>query len=75
MAAKGAGNHIMKAMGPCWHLISWVVGFHWGAEAAVHEAHLFLHNLEPGQLTLKLDFRNVFNCLHQDPAQLISISI
>lgn len=36
------------------------------AEAAVHAAHIFLHNLQPGQLIMKFDFRNAFNSLHQD---------
>ena len=37
-----------------------------GAEAVVHAARLFLHNLEPRQLILKLDFSNEFNCLRRD---------
>ena len=37
-----------------------------GAEAAVHAARVFLQNLQPGHLILKLDFRNAFNCLRRD---------
>ena len=37
-----------------------------GVEAAVHASHIFLYNLQPGHLILKLDFRNAFNCLHRD---------
>ena len=36
-----------------------------GAESAVHATRIFLHNLQPQQLILKLDFRNTFSCLHQ----------
>ena len=35
-----------------------------GAEAAVHASHIFLYNLQPGHIILKLDFRNAFNFLH-----------
>ena len=37
-----------------------------GAEAAVHSARLFLHNLKPQQVLLKLDFKNAFNSLRRD---------
>ena len=37
-----------------------------GAEAAVHATRIYLHNLQPQHLILKLDFRNAFNCLHRD---------
>ena len=37
-----------------------------GAEAAVHATRIFLQNLQPGHLILKLDFRNAFNCLRRD---------
>ena len=36
------------------------------AEAAVHASRIFLHNLQPGHLALKIDFRNAFNCVRQD---------
>ena len=34
-----------------------------GAEAAVHAARIYLHNLRPDEVLLKLDFRNAFNCI------------
>ena len=37
-----------------------------GAEAAVHAARIYLHNLQPDEVLLKLDFRNAFNCIHGD---------
>ena len=37
-----------------------------GAEAAVHASRIFLNNLQPGHLILKLDFWNAFNCLRRD---------
>ena len=35
-------------------------------EAAVHAACLYLKNLQPGQVILKLDFRNAFNTIRCD---------
>ena len=66
LAAKCVGNHIMKTMGTLLaphHLGYWVPLV---AEVAVHAALLFLHNLQPGHLIMKLDFSNAFNCLHWD---------
>ena len=37
-----------------------------GVEAHVHASHIFLYNLQPGHIILKLDFRNAFNFLHWD---------
>ena len=37
-----------------------------GAEAATHAARIYLQNLRPGCLMLKLDFKNAFNCLRRD---------
>ena len=37
-----------------------------GAEAAVHAARRFLHNLQPDHLILKLDFKNAFNSIRRD---------
>ena len=56
----------MKAMGTVLAPHQLGYGVPRGAEAAVHAARLFLHDLEPEQLILKLNFRNAFNCLHQD---------
>ena len=39
-------------------------GISHGAEAAVHATWIYVHNLQPQHLILKLDCRNAFNCLH-----------
>ena len=37
-----------------------------GCEAAAHATRLYLHNMSPGHLLLKLDFKNAFNTLRRD---------
>ena len=37
-----------------------------GAEAAVHVARTYLHNMQSNQLILKIDFRNAFNSIRRD---------
>ena len=32
----------------------------------MHAAHLFIDNMGPGQVLLKLDFKNAINCLRRD---------
>ena len=45
-----------------------------GCEAAVHATRLYLSNLQPGQVILKLDFQNAFNCIRRDKMiQAVSI--
>ena len=66
LVAKCAGNHVMKAMGTLVAPHQLGYGVPLGAEAAVHAARIFLHNLQPGQLIMKLDFRNAFNSLRRD---------
>lgn len=34
-----------------------------GVEAAVHATRIYLHNLQPDQAILKLDFKNAFNII------------
>ena len=41
-------------------------GVRGGAEAAVHSGRLYLHNLDPHQAFLKLDFKNTFNSVCRD---------
>lgn len=42
-----------------------------GPEAVVHAARIFLQNLQPGHLILKLDFRNAFNSVCWDKMLLV----
>ena len=64
LVAKYAGARIMRTMGA--HLAPHQLGYGvpMGVEAVVHAVRIFLHHLQLGQLLLKLDFKNVFNCLH-----------
>ena len=66
LVAKCASSAIRDKMGS--HLAPLQLGFgtHLGAEAAVHAARHFVHNLQPGHLLLKVDFRNAFSCLRRD---------
>ena len=56
----------MKAMGTLLAPHQLGYGVPLGAEAAVHAARIILHNLQPGQLIMKVDFRNAFNSLRRD---------
>lgn len=37
-----------------------------GAEMVVHAARVYLHNLQPGNAMVKLDFHNAFNTIRCD---------
>ena len=58
LVVKCTGAGVKEAMGAL--LAPRQLGFSvpLGAEAAVHASRIFLHNLQPGHLILKLDFRN-----------------
>ena len=66
LVAKCAGYSIMQDMAELLRPKQLGFGISRGAEAAVHATRIFLHNLQPQQLILKLDFRNTFNSLHRD---------
>lgn len=57
LASKCAGARVMEAMGVTLAPLQLGYGTPHGAEAAVHAARKFLHNLRPDQLMLKLDFK------------------
>ena len=65
LAAKVASSKVLEDMAAL--LASYQLGYgvKGGAEAAVHSARLFLHNLKPQQVLLKLDFKNAFNFIAQ----------
>ena len=65
LAANCAGDHVMKSTGTLLEPHQLGYGFPLGAEAAVHAARIFLHNLQQGQLSMKLDFRFAFNSLRE----------
>ena len=66
LVAKCAGACVKEAMGALLAPHQLGFGVPLGAEAAVHASRIFLYNLQPGHLILKLDFRNAFNCLCRD---------
>ena len=66
LAAKVAGGKVMEDMGNLLAPCQLGYGVKRGVEAAVHSARLYLKNLQPGHLLLKLDFRNAFNSIHRD---------
>ena len=68
LAAKIAGNRIMDAMGALLAPRQLGYGTPHGTEAVVHAARLFLDNLQPNEIILKLDFKNAFNTIRRDKA-------
>ena len=66
LAAKSAGNCVMKPMRAS--LAPLQLGYRTphGSEAAAHAARIYLQNLPSDHLLLKLDFKNAFNCLCRD---------
>ena len=66
LAAKVAGSHIMDAMGAV--LSPHQLGYDTphDTEPAVHAAHLFWDNLQPNEVSLKLDSKNTFNTIWCD---------
>ena len=66
LAAKVASGKVLEDMAALLAPHQLGYGVKGGAEAAVHSARLFLHNLKPQQVLLKLDFKNAFNSLRRD---------
>ena len=66
LVAKCAGHCVTGTMQT--HLAPKQLGYGTplGGEAAAHAARIYLHNMAPDHLMLKLDFRNAFNCLRRD---------
>ena len=66
LAAKCAGFRMVESMGASLAPQQLGYGVPLGGEAAAHAARRFLDSMSPGQLLLKLDFRNAFNSLRRD---------
>ena len=71
LAAKVASNKALKDIATLLephhgHQLAIGYGVKGGAEAAVHSARLFLHNLKLDQALLKLNFKNAFNSVRRD---------
>ena len=66
LAAKCACFRMVESMGASLAPQQLGYGVPLGGEAAAHAARRFLDSMSPGQLLLKLDFRNAFNSLRCD---------
>ena len=66
LAAKVAGSKVMEEMGELLAPRQLGYGVRRVAEAAVHAARLYLHDLDPSKAVLKLDFKNAFNTIRRD---------
>ena len=64
--AKVVGRKVMEEMGTLLAPRQLGYGVKGGAEAAVHAARLYLHNLDPSRALVKLDFCNAFNSIRRD---------
>ena len=65
-AQMASHRHIMETMGALVALRQLGYGTSQGAEAAVHAAHLFLDNLQPSEVILKLNFKSAFDTIYHD---------
>ena len=61
LAVKVASGKVLEDMGALLAPRQLGFGVKGGVEAVVHFARLYLRNLKPEQVLLKLDFRNAFN--------------
>ena len=75
LAAKTAGSHIMEAMGALLAPRQLGYGTPHEAEAAVFAAQLFLDNIQPKEVILKLDFKNAFNTIRRDKIMKVVSSL
>ena len=65
LVAKCASSFVRDEMGALLAPLQLGYGTTMGAEAAVHATRMYLRNIQPGQLLLKVDFRNAFNCIRR----------
>ena len=66
LVSKCACRHVKEAMSSLLSPLQLGFGIPLGAEAAAHAARLYLQNLLPGYILLKLDFMNAFNSIRRD---------
>ena len=66
LAAKVAVNKVLVEMADLLAPDQLGFGVSGSAEAAVRSGRLYLHNLDPHQALLKLEFMNVFNSVRRD---------
>ena len=66
LVAKCVVVSVRKSLGEVLAPLQLGFGTPVGIEAAVHAAHIYLHNMDPTYLLLKLDFSNTFNTIRRD---------
>ena len=66
LVAKCASLSIREAMGNLLSPLQLGCGTPGGVEAAVHAARIYLQNMPPNNLMLKVDFKNAFNTIRRD---------
>ena len=66
LVAKCASLPIREAMGNLLSPLQLGYGTPGGVEAAVHAARIYLQNMPPNNLMLKIDFKNAFNTIRRD---------
>ena len=66
LVAKCASSVVLPTLGNLLAPLQLGCGTPIGCEAVIHAARLFTYNMIPGQMLLKLDFKNAFNCLQRD---------
>ena len=66
LVAKCAAFRVVESMGATFSPLQLGYGVPLGCEAAAHAARQYLRHMDTGQVMVKLDFRNAFNCLRRD---------
>ena len=66
LVTKTASMDVMNQMSEMLAPLQLGYGVGQGAEAAVHATRIYLENLPPNNILLKLDFRNAFNSIRRD---------
>ena len=66
LAAKCLCSRVLKSVCASLSLLELGCGTPNRAEAGVHAARLFIHNISDDHLLLNLDFKNTFNSLRRD---------
>ena len=66
LVAKCTSAHAINTLADDFTPIKLSVGVPGGCQAAVHATRRFLYNMPIDYIIAKLDFSNIFNCLHSD---------
>ena len=66
LVTRCTSSRVLPRMGTLQSLLQFGCGAQRECKAAVPAACLYIHNMTPGHVLLKLNFKNVFNCLRCD---------